>query len=69
MPADAPALPIATETLLLRPPALSARHLAFVYAGDLWIAEVDGSNARRLIASNGYVVAPAFSPVRNYALR
>ncbi|GAA3999380.1 S41 family peptidase [Deinococcus rubellus] len=62
MPADAPTLPTATETLLLRHPAISAQHLAFVYAGDLWIADTDGSSARRLTASSGYTVAPAFSP-------
>ena len=62
MPDHAPALLTATETLLLRHPAISAQHLAFVYAGDLWIADTDGRNPRRLTASSGYTVAPAFSP-------
>jgi tricorn protease len=56
-----PAAPV-NETLLLRHPALSAQHLAFVYAGDLWLAGADGSSPRRLTAAGGYTVAPAFSP-------
>ena len=62
MTADTPAPPAATETLLLRHPAISARHLAFVYAGDLWIADLDGRNARRLTVPGGSTVAPSFSP-------
>ena len=62
MTADAPASLTATETLLLRHPAISAQHLAFVYAGDLWIADTEGQGARRLTASGGYTSAPYFSP-------
>ncbi|MFC4455333.1 S41 family peptidase [Deinococcus sonorensis] len=58
MSVDAPA----TETLLLRHPAISSQHLAFVYAGDLWIADLEGRQPRRLTAANGSTVAPAFSP-------
>jgi len=62
MPTDAPVLLTATETLLLRSPAVSAQHLAFMYAGDLWISDLDGRHSRRLTASSGYTVAPYFSP-------
>jgi hypothetical protein len=34
---------LAEPTHLLRQPALSADHIAFVYAGDLWLADRDGS--------------------------
>ncbi len=51
-----------TETLLLRQPALSADHLAFVYAGDLWLADHSGHNVRRLTATPGYKQTPCFSP-------
>lgn len=50
------------ETLLLRQPALSAEHLAFVYAGDLWLADHRGQNVRRLTATPGYKQTPHFSP-------
>ncbi|MFC6664114.1 hypothetical protein ACFP9V_01240 [Deinococcus radiopugnans] len=50
------------ETLLLRQPALSAEHLAFVYAGDLWLADHRGQNVRRLTATPSYKQTPHFSP-------
>ena len=50
------------ETLLLRQPALSAEHLAFMYAGDLWLAGHRGQNVRRLTATPGYKQTPHFSP-------
>ena len=50
------------ETLMVRDPAISARHLAFVYAGDLWIADRDGGDARRLTTSPGDEGSPSFSP-------
>ncbi|MDM4765144.1 S41 family peptidase [Pelomonas sp. SE-A7] len=49
-------------TRLLRQPAISAKHLAFVYAGDLWIAERDGSNPRRLTTHAAGESNPHFSP-------
>jgi tricorn protease len=55
--------PVAAEsTLLLRDPALSADHLAFVYAGDLWIAAADGSEPRRLTSHPADERGPVFSP-------
>jgi tricorn protease len=52
----------AQETLLLRQPDISAEHLAFVYAGDIWVAGRDGSNARRLTSSPAEENSPKFSP-------
>jgi tricorn protease len=52
----------ANQTLLLRQPALSQDRLAFVYAGDLWVAERDGSQPRRLTSSPADESHPMFSP-------
>lgn len=51
-----------TDTRLLSQPALSARHLAFIYAGDLYVADLDGRNVRRLTSDEGIERSPAFSP-------
>ncbi|HQX83491.1 MAG TPA: hypothetical protein PKW63_17115, partial [Vicinamibacterales bacterium] len=51
-----------TDTRLLEQPALSAAHVAFIYAGDLWAASHDGSNVRRLSTDIGVESSPAFSP-------
>ena len=53
------------DTRLLSQPALSANHLAFVYAEDLWIADRnDGApmRARRLTSHQGSEAEPRFSP-------
>jgi tricorn protease len=52
----------ADQTLLLRQPALSQDKLAFVYAGDLWVADHDGSQPRRLTSSPAEESHPMFSP-------
>lgn len=52
----------ADQTLLLRQPDLSKTHMAFVYAGDIWIAGRDGSNPRRLTSHPASEVSPKFSP-------
>jgi tricorn protease len=51
-----------SDTRLLAQPAVSATHVAFVYAGDLWSARLDGSDVRRLTTSEGPVSNPAFAP-------
>lgn len=53
---------MADSTKLLRQPALSANHLAFVYAGDLWVARPDGSDPRRLTSHPANESNPVFSP-------
>ena len=54
--------PARAETLMLADPALSAEHLAFTYAGDVWLAAGDGSNPRRLTSSPADEMRPRFSP-------
>jgi len=48
--------------LLLRQPALSADHLAFVYAGDIWVADTNGAHPRRLTSHPATEQDPIFSP-------
>ena len=50
------------DTRLLSQPALSAQHLAFVYADNLWVADLDGKNVRRLTSDLDAVSNPVFSP-------
>ena len=56
------ALPSTSDTRMLTEPALSAQHLAFIYAGDVWLANRDGSSPRRLTADPGEKSNPVFSP-------
>ncbi|UII76804.1 PDZ domain-containing protein [Flagellimonas sp. HMM57] len=51
-----------TETKLMHQPALSDTHIAFIYAEDLWIANRDGSNPKRLTIDEGIESSPIFSP-------
>jgi tricorn protease len=51
-----------TDTRLLAQPATSATHVAFVYAGDLWVAKHDGTDVRRLTSDDGLESNAAFSP-------
>jgi tricorn protease len=60
--AEQPAGPDPTDTRLLTQPAVSAQHIAFVYADDLWVAHLDGTNPRRLTADPGAESNPVFSP-------
>ncbi|CAH1001687.1 Tricorn protease [Neolewinella maritima] len=50
------------QTRLLSDPAISAEHIAFAYAGDLWVADRDGTNPRRLTIGDGPETHPVFSP-------
>lgn len=47
---------------LLRQPDLSASHITFVYGGDIWLADRDGSNPRPLTTSPAPESNPKFSP-------
>jgi tricorn protease len=58
----APAEPDIHDTRLLTQPAVSARHIAFIYADDLWVAHLDGTNVRRLTSDIGVESHPVFSP-------
>ena len=58
------AAPDTVDTRLLHMPAVSKDHIAFVYAGDLWVCDLDGRNVRRLtsdLGADSYPV-PCFSP-------
>jgi tricorn protease len=50
------------DTRLLSDPAVSADHIAFAYANDLWVANLDGSGVRRLTSHPGVESGPHFSP-------
>ncbi|HEX7709213.1 MAG TPA: PDZ domain-containing protein [Thermoanaerobaculia bacterium] len=50
------------DTRLLSEPAVSARYIAFAYANDLWVANIDGSAVRRLTSHPGVESRPRFSP-------
>lgn len=50
------------DTRMLSQPAISADHIAFIYAEDLWIANPDGSQPRRLTVDEGIESYPVFSP-------
>jgi tricorn protease len=50
------------DTRMLSQPAVSANHIAFIYDGDVWLANRDGSGARRLTSHPGSEGAPRFSP-------
>jgi tricorn protease len=50
------------DTRFLTQPAISRTHIAFVYANDLWVAGLDGTDVRRLTSDLGVEFAPSFSP-------
>ncbi len=50
------------DTRLLSMPAISAKAIAFVYGEDLWTADTDGKNPRRLTSDLGVESNPVFSP-------
>ncbi|MEM8927706.1 MAG: PDZ domain-containing protein [Bacteroidota bacterium] len=50
------------ETKLMQQPALSETQIAFIYAEDLWIADRDGANPKRLTVDEGVESYPIFSP-------
>jgi tricorn protease len=50
------------DTKLLSQPAVSKDHIAFVYAGDLWLTNRDGSSVHRLTSDEGIESNPVFSP-------
>jgi len=51
-----------TDTRLVSNPAVSANRIAFSYANDLWIANADGSDVRRLTSHPGVEDGARFSP-------
>ncbi len=51
-----------TDTRMMAQPTVSSTQIAFVYAEDLWIANKDGSNPKRLTVDEGLEFNPVFSP-------
>ena len=52
----------AEPTRLLRFPDIHMDKVAFVYAGDIYVADVSGGTARRLTSDEGMEIFPKFSP-------
>lgn len=50
------------DTRLLAEPAIAPHAIAFSYANDVWLANPDGTNVRRLTSHPGVESAPHFSP-------
>jgi tricorn protease len=50
------------DTKMLTQPAVSSTRIAFVYANDLWVADIDGTNARQITTHKGREINPVFSP-------
>ena len=50
------------DTRLLSQPAISDSKIAFIYAEDLWVANKDGSDPKRLTVDEGVERNPVFSP-------
>jgi len=50
------------DTQLMHSPAVSDTHIAFIYAEDLWVADQNGDNPRRLTIDEGVESNPVFSP-------
>lgn len=55
-------LAASSPTRMLRSPSISATHVAFVYANNIWVVERAGGNARRLTSFQGQTINPKFSP-------
>jgi tricorn protease len=51
-----------TPTRLLRQPTVSATHIAFAYASNIWIVERAGGTARRVTSFQGQASHPQLSP-------
>jgi tricorn protease len=50
------------ESRMMTDPAVSNSKIVFVYANDLWSADLDGAHVERLTSSEGAEFAPNFSP-------
>ena len=55
-------VPARIDARMMRQPAVSAAQIAFVYAGDIWLAEKGGGVAVRFSSPRGEESFPRFSP-------
>jgi tricorn protease len=51
-----------SDTRLLSTPAIAEGKIAFAYADDIWVADADGTNPRRVTSHAGEEQNPYFSP-------
>jgi len=54
--------PARIDARMMREPDVSAKHIAFVYAGDIWVVPKSGGEALRLSSPRGEESFPKFSP-------
>ncbi len=59
---SAGALQAQIDARMLRQPDVSSTHIAFVYAGDIWVVPKSGGTAQRLSSPNGQESVPRLSP-------
>jgi tricorn protease len=57
-----PPAPAGDDTRLMQRPAVGPKKVAFIYGEDLWTADLDGRNAKRLTTDIGIESYPVFSP-------
>jgi tricorn protease len=50
------------DTRMMTQPAINANRIAFIYGEDLWVANSDGTDPRRLTVDEGIESNPCFSP-------
>ncbi|NIP83324.1 MAG: peptidase S41, partial [Gemmatimonadetes bacterium] len=51
-----------TDVRMAAEPGVGGAHIAFQYDGDLWVADRDGSDVRRITTHDGPETNPRFSP-------
>lgn len=56
----------AQVTKLLRHPDISNEHIVFTYGSDIWIANTDGTNVKRITSTSAVESKPYFSPDDNW---
>ncbi|UCJ06478.1 PD40 domain-containing protein [Chitinophaga pendula] len=50
------------ESLLIRSPSVSNKHISFTYAGDIWVADRDGQHLHRITVNPDSETEPMLSP-------
>jgi tricorn protease len=58
----APSISQAQGTRLLRQPDISDKHVTFTYGSDIWVADLNASNATRITSTQAVEGHPHFSP-------
>jgi tricorn protease len=59
-------LAFAQGTRLLRQPDISATHITYSYASDIWITEINSQEAKRITSTSAVESNPYFSPDGNW---